>query len=40
MKIKIGKTLIGTNYPCFVVAEMSGNHNNDINQALKIVRAA
>ncbi len=40
MEIKIGKTLIGKNHPCFVVAEMSGNHNNDINQALKIVRAA
>ena len=30
MKIKIGKHIIGDNKPCFIIAEMSGNHNMDI----------
>ena len=40
MKIKIGKHIIGDNKPCFIIAEMSGNHNMDIKRAIKIVHAA
>lgn len=31
---------IGSNYPPFIVAEMSGNHNRSLDRALKIVDAA
>ena len=31
---------IGPNNPCFIVAEMSGNHNQDFGKAVKIVEAA
>ena len=40
MKIKIGKSIIGDKKNCFIVAEMSGNHNGDIKRAIEIVRAA
>ena len=40
MKIKIGKSLIGDNEKSFVIAEMSGNHNSSIAQAIKIILAA
>ena len=40
MKIKIGKNLIGDNEKSFVIAEMSGNHNASIAQAMKIIMAA
>jgi pseudaminic acid synthase len=39
-QIKIGDRTIGENSPCFVIAEMSGNHNMDYNRAEAIVRAA
>ena len=39
-EINIGEIKIGTNYPPFVVAEMSGNHNQSLNRALEIVEAA
>ena len=38
--IKIGKQEIGTGKPPFIIAEMSGNHNQSIERALAIVEAA
>lgn len=35
-----GKRKIGYGEPCFIIAEMSGNHNHDYNRALKIIDAA
>ena len=35
--IKIGKHNIGLDYPPFVIAEMSGNHNQSLERALEIV---
>ena len=42
IKIKTpkGVRLIGPGKPVFIIAEMSGNHNQDINQAYKIIDAA
>ncbi|MFH0969682.1 MAG: pseudaminic acid synthase [Patescibacteria group bacterium] len=42
MKIKTpkGKREIGPGNPVFIVAEMSGNHNQDIKKAFKIIDAA
>ena len=40
MKIKLGNKIIGNNCPCYIIAEMSGNHNGDIKRAIDIVRAA
>ena len=31
---------IGDGAPCYIVAEMSANHNQDLNKALKIIHAA
>jgi len=39
-EFKIGKRFIGDNYKPFIIAEMSGNHNGDINRALELVKAA
>ena len=36
----IGKRKIGPGYPVFIIAEMSGNHNQDIKKAYKIIDAA
>lgn len=38
--IKIGKYFVGQDYPPFIIAEMSGNHNQSIDKALAIVDAA
>ena len=38
--IKIGDMLVGRDYPPFIVAEMSGNHNQSLDRALEIVEAA
>lgn len=38
--IKIGKHLIGEGQPPFIIAEMSGNHQGDLDKALKLVEAA
>jgi pseudaminic acid synthase len=38
--IEIGKHCIGIGYKPFVIAEMSGNHNQSIDRALEIVEAA
>ena len=39
-EINIAGKKIAANYPPFVVAEMSGNHNQSLNRALEIVEAA
>ena len=38
--MKIGNHKIGLTYPPFIIAEMSGNHNQSLDNALKIVKAA
>lgn len=38
--IEIGKRRSGIGYPTYIVAEMSANHNQDFDQAVKILRAA
>jgi pseudaminic acid synthase len=38
--ILIGHHTIGTGHPPFVIAEMSGNHNQSLDRALQIVEAA
>lgn len=38
--IKIADRLIGTGQPPFIIAEMSGNHNQSLQRALEIVEAA
>ena len=40
MSLKIGTISIGEGHPPFIIAEMSGNHDNSLNKALEIVRAA
>lgn len=40
MTFRIGPHGIGREFPPFVVAEMSGNHNQSLDRALKIVAAA
>jgi len=40
MSVKIGGNLIGPEHPPFVIAEMSGNHNQSLDRALQIVDAA
>lgn len=39
-EVTIGSFKIGPNYPPFIVAEMSGNHNGSLERALEIVEAA
>ncbi len=38
--IKIGNFLIGENHKPFIIAEMSGNHNQSLDRALELVDAA
>lgn len=38
--IKVGNRIIGDNHPPFVIAEMSGNHNQSLDRALEIVDQA
>ena len=38
--MKIEKQSIGVNYVPYIIAEMSGNHNQSLERALKIVEAA
>jgi len=38
--IKIGRRVVGEKHPPFIVAEMSGNHNQSIDNALALVDAA
>jgi pseudaminic acid synthase len=39
-EIKIGHFTIGANHKPFIIAEMSGNHNQSLDRALKLVDAA
>jgi N-acetylneuraminate synthase len=39
-EIKIDNRLIGTGYNPFIIAEMSGNHNQSLERAFEIVKAA
>ena len=39
-KIKLDNVNIGPAFPPYIVAEMSGNHNGDINNAFKIIDSA
>jgi len=38
--IEVGKRRIGSGEPVYIVAEMSANHNQDFNRAVKIIEAA
>ena len=38
--IEIAGRKIGPEYPTFVIAEMSGNHNMDYSRAVEIIKAA
>ncbi|MBN1211036.1 MAG: pseudaminic acid synthase [candidate division Zixibacteria bacterium] len=38
--VQIDRFRVGLDYPPFIVAEMSGNHNQSLDRALEIVRAA
>ena len=40
MTVKISDRLIGVDHPPFVIAEMSGNHNQSLDRALELVDAA
>lgn len=39
-EITIGKRPIGPNHPPFIIAEMSGNHNQSLGRAMELVEAA
>lgn len=38
--MKIGNKLIGGNNPCFIIAELSANHNGSLEIAIETIRAA
>ena len=38
--IKINGRAVGSNQPVYIIAELSGNHNQDYSQAVKMVQAA
>ena len=38
--MQIGNNKIGLNHKPFIIAEMSGNHNQSLDRALEIVEAA
>jgi pseudaminic acid synthase len=39
-QFKIGNRIIGENYPVYIIAELSANHNQDFNQAVQLIKAA
>ena len=39
-KIKIGERWVGAGEPCYIVAEVSANHNQSFERALEIIKAA
>lgn len=40
VKLKIGKKIIGKNNSTFIVAEISGNHNGNFDNAIKLIKEA
>ncbi len=38
--MQIGKQIIDTQHPCFIIAELSANHNGSLETALETIRAA
>lgn len=38
--MKIGNKVIGGGYPCFIIAELSANHNGNLDVAIETIRAA
>lgn len=38
--IKLGRREIGPSQPCYLIAELSANHNRDFDQAVKLIHAA
>jgi N-acetylneuraminate synthase len=40
MSFNIGSSAIGGKNPPYVIAEMSGNHNQDVNQAIQLIHSA
>lgn len=38
--IKLGKRKVGYGYPTYIIAEMSANHNQDFERAVRIIEAA
>lgn len=40
MTVMIGRTPVGQGAPCFLIAELSGNHNGDLGRAMATVHAA
>ena len=39
-EVKIGNTLVGDGYPCFIIAEIGINHNGDLGLAKKLIDVA
>src|SRR6266700_4155566 len=39
-QIQIGRREVGAEHPAYIVAELSANHNQDFDQAIKIIHAA
>ena len=39
-EICIEETIIGEEYPCFIIAELSANHNGSLETAIETIRAA
>lgn len=40
VSFQIGNRLIGTGHPTYIIAELSANHNQDIEQAVRLIHAA
>jgi N,N'-diacetyllegionaminate synthase len=40
IEYKIGKRVVGDNHPCYVIAEVGSNHNNNLDQAIELIDAA
>ena len=38
--MKIGNYLIDSKSPCFIIAELSANHNGSLDTAIETIRAA
>lgn len=39
-EFKIGNRMVGDGHPCFIVAELSGNHHQNYDEAVALVKAA